>query len=144
MDTNVSIHCLFKYIHTYISKLYFVPDRIDFFFLILACHAVAIVSSSTMIFIPVKFIYNMLKTSQGILFAGVKSGMVGAYMTLPETSSSIAKLSFTLKIAKEVNVTFWDRNNLLIKKVSIIYKHTTKKDNDVKLCKFMSFSFRFN
>lgn len=86
----------------------------------------------------------MLKTSQGILFAGVKSGMVGAYMTLPETSSSIAKLSFTLKIAKEVNVTFWDRNNLLIKKVSIIYKHTTKKDNDVKLCKFMSFSFIFN
>lgn len=142
MDTYVSIHCLFKYIHTYISKSYFVPGRIDF--LILACHAVAYVAFSTLISIPGKFIYNMLKTSQGILFAGVKSGMVGVYMTLPETSSSIAKLSFTLKIAKEVNVTFWDRNNLLIKKVSIIYKHTTKKDNDVKLCKFMSFSFRFN
>nr|XP_034324716.1 uncharacterized protein LOC117689079 isoform X2 [Crassostrea gigas] len=82
----------------------------------IACHAVAIVSSSTMIFIPVKFIYNMLKTSQGILFAGEKSGMVGVYMTLPETSSSIAKLSFTLKIAKEVNVTFYDRDHLEIKK----------------------------
>lgn len=104
------------YIH--ISKSYFVPDRIDFF-LILACHAVASVILSMPMGIPGKFIYNNLKTSQGILFPGGKPGQIEVYMTLPETYASIAKLSFTLKIAKEVNVTFWDRDHLMIKKVSI-------------------------
>lgn len=75
---------------------------------------------------------------------GVKFGMVGVYMILLEMFLSIVKLFFILKIVKEVNVIFYDRDYLEIKKVSILYKYIIKKDNDVKLCKFMLFSFRFN